>query len=86
MVETWSNYMTTQKQDSSHPQHEHSSPQESTGAGLMMEEMDEATLPVIAAVLDRMMMAMVRVRRKSTVRRNCTFLTGIKRLQLQRLR
>jgi hypothetical protein len=55
--------MTTQKQDSSHPQHSHDSPQESTGAGLMIEEIDEATLPVIVVVLDQMTMAMVKLAR-----------------------
>jgi hypothetical protein len=35
-------YMTTHQQDSSHPQQSQLSPQERTGLGLMMEEMEEA--------------------------------------------
>jgi hypothetical protein len=37
-------YMTVHQQDSSQPQQSHDSPQERTGAGLTMEEMEEAML------------------------------------------
>jgi hypothetical protein len=44
-------YMTVHQQDSSQPQQSHDSPQDRTGAGLTMEETDEAMLPGMMMVL-----------------------------------
>lgn len=43
-------YMTTHQHDSSQPQQSHSSPQERTGEGLMIEETEEAVLPGMVTV------------------------------------